>query len=59
MIIIKSNSNFKPLLCLLGRSLVIVPEDIQKGDYIDYNSLIDNLESTGFNTIKTKVGKLF
>jgi len=58
-IIIKSNSNFKPLLCLLGRSLVIVPEDIQKGDHIDYDSLINNLESTGFNTIKTKVGKLF
>ena len=58
-IINKLNLNLKPLLCLLGRSLVIVPKEIESRNDINSESLIKNLEKAGFNTIKTKIGKLF
>jgi len=58
-IIIQSNSNVKPLLCLLGKSLVIVPKDIKNSNNLGYDDLIDSLQDAGFNTVKTNVAKLF
>lgn len=58
-IIFQSNSKVKALLCMLGSSLVIVPENIGNVNDIDYNLLAELLEKEGFKTIKTKVGKLF
>ena len=58
-IINKLNFNLKPLLCLLGKSLVIVPKDLASSNDIDFDSLINQLRKAGFNTKRTKVGKLF
>ena len=58
-IIIQSNSNVKPLLCLLGKSLVIVPKDIKNSNNLGYDDLMDSLQDAGFNTVKTDVAKLF
>ena len=55
----KLNLNLKPLLCLLGKSLVIVPKNIDSSNDIHSDSLINQLEKAGFNSIRTKVGKLF
>ena len=55
----KLNFDLKPLLCLLGKSLVIVPKDIDASNEIDSDSLINQLKKAGFNTVRTKVGKLF
>jgi len=57
-IINQSKSNFKPLLCLLGKSIVIVPKDI-KNKNSDLDSFAELLEKAGFNAIRTKVGELF
>jgi hypothetical protein len=58
-IIIQLNSNVKPLLCLLGKSLVIVPKDIKNSNNLGYDDLIDSLQDAGFNTVKTNIAKLF
>ena len=55
----KLNLDLKPLLCLLGKSLVIVPKDVDASNEIDSDSLINQLKKAGFNTVRTKVGKLF
>ena len=58
-IIDRLNLNLKPLLCLLGKSLVIVPKEIGAGNVINSESLINHLKDAGFSTVKTKIGKLF
>ena len=58
-IIMQSDLNVKPLLCLLGKSLVIVPKNIKNSNNLDYNALIDSLQDAGFDTVKTNVAKLF
>ena len=58
-IIDRLNLNLKPLLCLLGKSLVIVPKEIGTGNVINSESLINHLKDAGFSTVKTKIGKLF
>tara|TARA_B100001142_G_scaffold65139_1_gene64560 strand:+ start:1981 stop:2955 length:975 start_codon:yes stop_codon:yes gene_type:complete len=58
-IIDRLNLNLKPLLCLLGKSLVIVPKEIGAGNVINSESLINHLKDAGFSAVKTKIGKLF
>jgi len=55
--LLTTHLGFKPLLCLLGNSLVIVPNDLHMD--IEYGSIIKKLEKVGFETIETKIGRLF
>ena len=50
---------FKPLLCMLGRSLVIVPKKIEGVNNSKISKLIDELNSAGFITQKTRISDLF
>ena len=49
----------KPLLCMLGESIVIVPKRIEEKKYSELSELIYELNKIGFITQKTKIRKLF
>ncbi len=53
------SSEFKPLLCMLGKSLVIVPKNIDNEEDLELSRLIYELNEVGFITKKTKIGRLF
>ena len=53
------SSEFKPLLCMLGKSLVIVPKNIDNEEDLELSGLIYELNEVGFITKKTKIGRLF
>ena len=53
------SSEFKPLLCMLGKSLVIVPKNIDNEEGLELSRLIYELNEVGFITKKTKIGRLF
>jgi len=48
---------YKPLLCMLGKSIVIVPKNINEKK--DLSNLNEELHKAGFKTQKTIVGRLF
>jgi pantoate kinase len=50
---------FKPLLCMLGESLVIVPKEIGRKNNLEISEIIYALNDIGFMTQKTRVKKLF
>ena len=59
-VIEESSLEFKPLLCMLGKSLVIVPKNIDNtNDNLELSKLISELNKEGFTTKKTRVGHLF
>ena len=53
------SSEFKPLLCMLGKSLVIVPKNIDNEEDLELSKLIYELNEVGFITKKTRIGRLF
>ena len=53
------SSEFKPLLCMLGKSLVIVPKNIDNEEDLELSRLIYELNEVGFITKKIKIGRLF
>ena len=58
-VIEETASEFKPLLCMLGKSLVIVPKNIDNDDNLELSRLIYELNEVGFITKKTRIGRLF
>ena len=58
-VIEETASEFKPLLCMLGKSLVIVPKNIDNDDNLELSRLIYELNEVGFITKKIKIGRLF
>ncbi|MDB3855642.1 hypothetical protein OAV46_01920 [Euryarchaeota archaeon] len=58
-VIEEASSEFKPLLCMLGKSLVIVPKNIDNEEGLELSKLIYELNEVGFITKKTRIGRLF
>lgn len=58
-VIEETSSEFKPLLCMLGKSLVIVPKNIDNEKDLELSRLIYELNEVGFITKKTRIGRLF
>ena len=58
-VIEETSSEFKPLLCMLGKSLVIVPKNIDNEEGLELSKLIYELNEVGFITKKTRIGRLF
>tara|TARA_B110000003_G_scaffold194514_1_gene193258 strand:+ start:826 stop:1800 length:975 start_codon:yes stop_codon:yes gene_type:complete len=57
-VIEKTSSEFKPLLCMLGKSLVIVPKNIDNENDLELSRLTYELNELGFITKKTRIGRL-